>query len=134
MFEAFFVVVCLCVIAFLIYKWFELLILKRERFEALSRLDGENLLEYTKRIPIGLGACASAQQHKPSHPAAWPLRCGLLLLGLGFGMFVAWHLVLHQDVNHGDKELIFAGCVLMGGGLGLVVAFVIEHILYKKEE
>ena len=85
MFDDFFVFACFIGIAFFFYKWFELLILKKERMEALSRLEGDNLLEYTKRMPIGLGGGSSVAQQKPSHPAAWPLRWGLLLLGIGLG-------------------------------------------------
>ena len=134
MFDDFFVFACFIGIAFFIYKWFELLILKKERMEALSRLEGDNLLEYTKRMPIGLGGGASVAQQKPSHPAAWPLRWGLLLLGIGLGFFFGWVAVINQELNFNDKELVCGALVLVGGGLGLIIAFIVEHILYQKDE
>ena len=37
-----------------IYKFFELLICRRERRELISRLEGEQLIDYLKLVPMGL--------------------------------------------------------------------------------
>ena len=42
--EEFFVAFGCVFVAFLIYKWFELIILKKERLNIVSRLEGEHLL------------------------------------------------------------------------------------------
>ena len=41
MLESFAVAAAFVGVAFFIYKWFEVLILKKERLELISRLDGE---------------------------------------------------------------------------------------------
>ena len=46
MLESFAIAASFIGVAFFIYKWFEVLILKKERLEIISRLDGEGLVEY----------------------------------------------------------------------------------------
>ena len=58
MFDELFMAVIFVGIAFFIYKWIELVVMKKERIEIASRLDGDNLMEYAKRMPLGLGATA----------------------------------------------------------------------------
>ena len=134
-------------VTFFIYKWFELLILKKERLNIVQRLEGESLLEYARRIPIGLNkgeadVVASEQRVRPQHPQAKTLRWGMLLLGIGLGAVSSIFVV--QDFDFASVEsvysgryflefIIFAWCMCCGG-LGLVIAFIVEHLLYKKEE
>ena len=135
-------------VAFFIYKWFEVLILKKERLEIISRLDGEGLVEYLKRLPIGLGGGSKpvnsvVQQeadYKQPHPAAWALRWGLLAIGLGAGLFVSLlmkeslmlELSEYQDRNLFDFIILIGG--LLGAGLGMIISFIIEYFLCKKSK
>ncbi|WP_199502012.1 DUF6249 domain-containing protein [Mucilaginibacter conchicola] len=70
------------------------------------------------------------REHKP-HPAPWQnLKWGLLLIGSGLGLFVAYILdrtafTATQDEN----EALYFGLVAVFGGFGLVISYVIE----KKE-
>ena len=135
-------------VAFFIYKWFEVLILKKERLEIISRLDGEGLVEYLKRLPIGLGGGSKpvnsvVQQeadYKQPHPATWALRWGLLAIGLGAGLFVSLlmkeslmlELSEYQDRNLFDFIILIGG--LLGAGLGMIISFIIEYFLCKKSK
>lgn len=135
-------------VAFFIYKWFEVLILKKERLEIISRLDGEGLIEYLKRMPIGLGGGSKpvnsvVQQeadYKQPHPATWALRWGLLAIGLGAGLFVSLlmkeslmlELSEYQDRNLFDFIILIGG--LLGAGLGMLISFIIEYFLCKKSK
>ena len=135
-------------VAFFIYKWFEVLILKKERLEIISRLDGEGLIEYLKRMPIGIGGGSKsvnlvAQQeadYKQPHPATWALRWGLLAIGLGAGLFVSLlmkeslmlELSEYQDRNLFDFIILIGG--LLGAGLGMLISFIIEYFLCKKSK
>lgn len=135
-------------VAFFIYKWFEVLILKKERLELISRLDGEGLVEYLKRMPMGLGRGSKpvnsvVQQeadYKQPHPATWALRWGLLAIGLGAGLFFALFLT---EMNHyelsdynGRKMVDFTILIggLLGAGLGMLISFIIEYFLCKKSK
>ena len=134
-------------VAFFIYKWFEVLILKKERLEIISRLDGEGLIEYLKRMPMGIGGSkpvnSVVQQeadYKQPHPATWALRWGLLAIGLGAGLFFALFLA---EMNHyelsdynGRKMVDFTILIggLLGAGLGMLISFIIEYFLCKKSK
>ena len=136
-------------VAFFVYKWFELLILKKERMNIIQRLEGESLIEYAKRIPIGLGRgntsgadAVYAEKIHPVQPQAKALRWGMLMLGIGLGAFMG--VFFNCNINFRDFEgiynvhylfeLIIGAWIIIGGGLGLVLAFIIERIMYKKEE
>lgn len=136
-------------VAFFIYKWFELIILKKERMNIIQRLEGESLMEYTKRIPIGLGRgntvgadAVCAEKIHPVQPQAKALRWGMLMLGIGLGAFMGVLSAYNIDISRFESiysprymcELIVGAWIILGGGLGLVLAFIIERIMYKKEE
>ena len=136
-------------VAFFIYKWFELIILKKERMNIIQRLEGESLMEYAKRIPIGLGRgntvgadAVCAEKIHPVQPQTKGLRWGMLMLGIGLGAFMGVLFVYDIDIRHFENiystrymcELAIGAWIILGGGLGLVLAFIIERIMYKKEE
>ena len=64
------------------------------------------------------------------------LRFGCLLVGLGLGLLIGYCIVVEtqpeyfmENVGHTVREtvsIIYGASVLLGGGLGLIVAFVIE--------
>ena len=148
MLDSFAVAAAFVGVAFFIYKWFEVLILKKERLELISRLDGEGLVEYLKRIPMGLGGGSKpvnsvVQQeavYKQPHPATWALRWGLLAIGLGAGLFFALFLteVNHYELSdHNGRQMVdFTILIggLLGAGLGMLISFIIEYFLCKKSK
>ena len=64
------------------------------------------------------------------------VRLGCLLMGLGLGLLIGYFIVVGtqpeyfmENVGHTVREtvsIIYGASVLLGGGLGLIVAFVIE--------
>ena len=142
--EEFFVAFGCVFVAFLIYKWFELIVLKKERLMIVERLESSNLLEYAKRLPIGVKSGGVSQEGGSTHivhPIGKVLRWGLLAIGIGAGFLTAFEFVDGTDyaqpvVYHQEnmRDLICAGWILMCGGVGLVLSFIIEYFLFKREE
>ena len=124
------------VIAFLIYKFFELLICRKERLLIVDKIDSGSMLEYVKQLRMGVGFGSSVRSEPAllSYPASWSLRIGSLIFGMGFGLVLGT--VLNRLVNCNDtywmREMLIGGSVLCLGGLGLLVAFIVEYRLYKK--
>lgn len=142
--EEFFAAFGCVVVAFLIYKWFELIVLKKERLMIVERLESSNLLEYAKRLPIGVKSGGVSQEEGGTHivhPIGKVLRWGLLAIGIGAGFLTAFEFVDGTDyaqpvVYHQEnmRDLICAGWILMCGGVSLVLSFIIEYFLFKREE
>ena len=109
-----------------IYKLFELFVCKKERMMLIEKLPAEALSNVKLRI------------FKSSNGSYTPLRWGCLLMGLGVGLSIAYFIVFGTwteaysrgvDGNYMFRNLsgiIFGACVLIGGGLGLVVSYLIE--------
>lgn len=127
-------------IAFFVYKWIELVVMKKERIEIASRLEGDNLMEYAKRMPLGLGAAAKpAEQEgarKALHPVGKVLRWGMFVVGLGVGCLAGGFIQgwVNKNFGYAPAELSMAGSVLLCSGLGLVISFVVEYFLYKSNK
>ena len=126
-------------IVFLFYKWIELIVLKKERLNIVERLEGEFLIEYAKRLPIGIKSGGVSQGDdvgkKQINPVGKVLRWGLLLTGFGVGL-VCQHLfvkVLGPGMEYEQAQMATWGWILLCGGSGLVISFIIEYFLYKKE-
>ncbi len=138
--EEFFVAFGCVFVAFLIYKWFELIVLKKERLMIVERLESSNLLEYAKRLPIGVKSGGVSQEEETivksaqTPPHGKVLRWGLLMLGIGIGLVFACVFISGNDFQYGMSDWALVGCVALCGGLGLVISFIIEHNLFKKEE
>ena len=142
--EEFFVAFGCVVVAFLIYKWFELIVLKKERLMIVERLESSNLLEYAKRLPIGVKSGGVSQEEGGAHivhPIGKVLRWGLLAIGIGAGFLTAFEFVDGTDYaqpieyhQENMRNLICAGWILMCGGVSLVLSFIIEYFLFKREE
>ena len=111
-----------------IYKLFELFVRKKERLIIIDKI-GDKLtpdilsgkIDFSTDIP------------KLSFSA---LKFGCLFVGLGIGMLVAY--AVHY--NFADfvesayylRSAVYGSCVLLFGGLGLLIAFIIELKISKK--
>lgn len=124
------------IVAFFLYKFFELLICRKERHMIIERMDPSTLLDYVKISGLRIGSVQPSEAPRPQHAAAWPLRIGAVLVGLGLGIvlgrFLAEFVYVGDNVYRMDE--IVLGCILLCGGLGLLVAFIIEHKLYDKQQ
>lgn len=127
---------------YFLYKLFELYGMRSERKTIIERLDANGLVEYVKRMPIGVSGGGShpvSSESQKQVPARWVLRWGLFILGLGIGLFVAWCFStqkLHQDVYkvYIQMEILYMCGACCGAGLGLFISFITEIIIARTSE
>lgn len=136
--EAISIPVTFGIVSFFLYKFFELLICRKERLNIVDKIDGNSIIEYLKQVRLGFnfGNMTTSGSSRLSYPASWSLRIGCLILGLGAGLIFACLLDHNLGYSHGFwnniRESIYGGCVLCFGGLGMLAAFVVEYLLYRK--
>lgn len=130
------------IVAFFLYKFFELIICRKERRMIIERMDPASLLDYAKISGLRVGGGVPSESPRPRHAAAWPLRIGAVLVGLGLGAVVgrilAANLCLNENyysntVYYSNTDIV-DGCVLFMGGLGLLIAFIVEYKLYDQRD
>ena len=120
--------VFICGFLFLaVYKIIELFVRRKERMMLVEKLDSSSF--DTSRLDL----------LRPSHSKFWALHIGGLLVGLGTGMLLSV-LVFEASWSCFDigqwgrlREYIFACGPLLGGGAGLLTAFVIEYRLKNRK-
>jgi len=119
-----------------IYKLFELFVCRKERLAMIEK--------------IGSTFDASMVQNKfafpeKNQPAFATLKIACLLLGIGlgllFGFIISQSLGLNESLNMNDNwhlrdtiGVIYGSSVLLFGGLGLLVAFILEMKYTKKRK
>ena len=113
-----------------IYKFFELLICRRERLNIIEKIEPGALIDYVKNVNLGMPGRGAWNSTGFS---SWALRLGCLLAGLGLGLLVAYWTVGERAVSPYNLSAIYGGSVLCFGGLGLVVAFVVERLIGRRE-
>ncbi len=134
-----FIVVPLTVglVAFFIYKFFELLICRKERLMIVERITPDTMIEYVKQLRMGIniGGFVRSESLRMSYPASWSLRIGCLMFFIGLGLVLGF--VLNTYIYRNDSywsDMIIGGSMLGLGGLGLIVAFIVEYCIYKKSD
>ena len=111
-----------------IYGFFELFVRKKERLAIIEKI-GDKLEPSAFDVKIGLPRLATNFSFSS-------LKTGCLLAGIGLGLLVGFIIsVSLTDFNlDGRRELIstvYGASVLLFGGIGLIIAFVIELKLSK---
>lgn len=118
-----------------IYRLFELFVRKKERLTIIEKIGDKfdaSMIENKFSFPLkGQGTDAFGT-----------LKIGCLLLGVGLGLLVGYFICLNSVSGYNTMELrnnayeisgvIYGASVLLFGGLGLLVAFIIE-MKYLKE-
>lgn len=108
-----------------IYKLFELFVCKKERLliiEKLSEKFSPDMVDSKIKFPTIGGLSFSA------------LKFGCLFMGIGLGLLVGFLIISFYTIGKVDVdsywghrgEFIYAASVLLFGGLGLIVAFIVE--------
>ena len=112
-----------------IYRLFELFVRKKERLIIIDKI-GDKLtpdilsgqIDFSTNIP------------KFSFSA---LKFGCLFMGLGIGMLVAfavhYNFADFVESSYLIRSAIYGSCVLLFGGLGLIIAFIIELKISNKK-
>ena len=61
------------------------------------------------------------------------LKVGFLLLGLGAGLLFGFMLTRITEIQSYDtRSAVYGGSVLVFGGLGLIVSFIVERVLSRR--
>lgn len=129
---------------YFLYKLFELYGMRSERKTIIERLEASDLLEYVKRMPIGVGGGnvkAEESESQKQIPARWTLRCALLIIGFGVGVVLGNFLALAMNFkskefvyNPSEQfEAVYMACVCICTGVGLLLSFIIETRMSKNE-
>lgn len=121
-----------------IYKLFELFVGKKERLTLIEKLGDKldpSVLGGKLNFPIGAFMPASRVSFSS-------LKLGSLLLGMGIGLWLGYIMCAstipdyYTDNDWRINEiasLIYGASVLLFGGLSLVIAFVVELIIVRKD-
>ena len=119
------------------YKLFELFVCKKERLLIIEKM-GE---KFTPDMLEHKLSFSSIGKFSPS-----ALKFGCLLMGLGLGLLIGYLIcstTLEGYTNTGDVRLnynmretssiVYGSCVLLFGGLSLLIAFLIELKINKNK-
>lgn len=125
------------IVFFGVYKIFQLFVSRKERLAIIEQMAINGVDKFPTTINL-----STLNEFTTKYNA---LKIGLLLMGIGLGFAVAFILCLStfgmdmfkQDYFHRNNDLIsivFGGCVMFFGGLGLIVAFLIETKIKRNEK
>lgn len=109
-----------------IYSLFELFARRRERIALIEKLSEiKSLGQIEGKIDFTFGKSFSC----------WALRGACLLIGLGLGLIVGYLITLGTGEGSDRIEsVLYGGSILLFGGLGLLVAFILEMKFFQKHE
>lgn len=125
------------IITFGVYKFFELIVCRRERLNIIDRLESSQLIDYLKQVPMGLRYGAPEPREAPEYRprvSTGGLRVGSLLAGLGLGLVIG--MLMKPSFAQDDWSLfsgLCGGLVLLCGGVGLLVSFIVEMRLARRK-
>ena len=102
-------------ITFAIYKLFELFVRRNERMVMIEKLN----------VSDGAIFPPSINKWFSSKPSSWALRLGLLFMGIGMGLGIAT--IITQISPFSNDESMYFGLIMFFGGMGLVIAYIIEQ-------
>lgn len=117
-----------------VYKLFELFVCRRERLTLIERMADLHLPAFPQSF-YGLNLRLSFS----------PLKWGCLLVGIGLGILMGYWICSATIPSFPDTRIFYGGpvdlvstiygaCILLMGGVGLLVSFVIELNLKNKHE
>mgnify|MGYP000847301423 FL=1 len=94
-----------------IYKFFELLVCRRERRMIIDKMDGNALIDYLKFVPMGVRIGAPVSVRPVSGGVSGTLKAGCLLLGIGFGLLFAFMLLnwCAYDASYEMRSIVYGG-------------------------
>ena len=120
-----------------IYGLFELFVRRKERLAIIEKI-GEKLDASAFEGKMRLTSYGGTRFSFSS------LKAGCLLVGIGLGVLVGFFLNIMvvggglSELRHFEEERLigaaYGASVLLFGGLGLIIAFVIETNMKKKED
>ena len=121
-----------------LYGLFELILRRKERLAIIEKIDGKiDASSFEGRLGL--------PSYKGSKITFSALKLGSLLAGIGLGLLIAFFIHIGFKMSpayyQGDQyfvhemvSVLYGSLVLLGGGAGLIVAFIIELKMGKKAE
>lgn len=112
------------IIAFGVYSLFALFVHRKERLKIIDKMDLSRPTDSDVKVNMNIWS---------GDKKFTALRAGLLLAGMGLGLLVAFLIILvnfEKIMRMGSTQtstLIYTAAVLFFGGLGLLVAYLIER-------
>lgn len=125
------------IVTYGIYKLFELIICRKERIMLLEKLDSFACAN----IP---DLSAVFGKYRGANISFTSLRVGSVMLGMGLGLLLGFFIAITftnemgswSNMAHRDprvlQDFILGGSVLLCGGLGLIISYIIERITQNK--
>ena len=121
-------------IAYAIYKIFELYVRRKERMLIIEKMSFGD----SATVPPNVSKWFSPPN---PIPASWSLRIGLLLTGLGLGLSIGVitnycmgeFSKLNEYISRQRWETLYFSLMLLFGGLGLTIAYLMEQKNRKKD-
>lgn len=120
-----------------IYKLFELFVCKNERLKIIEKL-GDRF------TAADIGEKLALPSYRQSRFSFSTLKGGLLMLGIGVGLLVGFFISLNAFPGYTRSDnsweyrqmasIVYGSCVLLFGGIALLIAFLIEMNIGKKKE
>jgi len=116
-----------------IYKSFELFVCRKERINLIEKMNFSDGIMNPPNV---------TRWFQSSAPKFGALRLGLLLTGLGLGICVAvmmnnlldWQNMINSgNLPNRHGEILYLASMLLFGGLGLVIAHLMEQKSRKKD-
>ena len=116
-----------------VYKLFELFVCKKERLLLIEKMGDKFVPDTTYGPKLCSNFSFSA------------LKIGCLLAGMGLGLLIGFVICTTSVPGYLDKNMddwrvyretvsmVYGACVLVFGGIGLIVAFITELKLSKKQ-
>ncbi len=129
-------VLIMAIIILGVYRIFELYVRRNERMAIIEKLS-------SGIDPEALKGQITLPSYKNGSSESWPIRIGLLLVGVGLGVLIATIIDLNSVIppNTSEKALhefrntisvLFPACASLFGGIGLIIAYFIEKKNEKK--
>ena len=116
------------IISYAIYKTFELIIRRRERLTVIEKCNFDG--GYKPTMPDFGGS--------PAFGRFISLRAGCLACGVGLGLIIGILLIrcgiLADSNNWHFRDLVHGGSLILFAGVGMLVSFVIEMNMTKKDK
>ncbi|WP_165020694.1 MULTISPECIES: DUF6249 domain-containing protein [unclassified Dysgonomonas] len=116
------------IIAFAIYRLFELFVRRGERMAIIDKLtEGLDMKALSNQLNLPILEKGSG---------SWAIKIGMLLLGIGFGVVVAVIVDMSTEgirVTDNAIHAFYPACAAVFGGLGLVIAYFVERKGSKKD-
>lgn len=121
-----------------IYKLFELFVCKNERMALIEKFsDKLSANDICSQFSFNINYSKSRFNFNA-------LKGGLLMMGIGLGLILAFFICINAYPNYTNPDLswnvqnqasvVYGACILLFGGLGLLAAFLIELNISKKDK